>query len=254
MKGLLGWCLRSRLWLSLRRRRCLRWLGRWLGRSGRRGAGEVSRGDRRRRRFEERQDLFQFRLRRRRRLRRRGGGLLLLRFRLCRLRLGWFRLCRFCRRRLRRLGFRRFGVWLWRSRYGARVGRQGTRRCQAQAAGWTRLGIRGWAWSRRRSGRRRLRAWWRRWRWRRRGFGSGRRRGLRRFRGWGGFRDREFDGLFGGLDRPERRAPQESQCHHDMQKRRQRRRCRRHVVELRVKGANCVGHGDPLLRADCGGG
>lgn len=233
----------------------MRGLGWWFGRSGRRRPGNVSRGDRWRRRVEERQDLFQFRLRWRR-LRRRGGGggLLLFRFRLCRLRIGGFRLGRLCRRRLRRLGFLRFGVGLWRSRYGARVGRQGTRRRQAQAAGWTCLGGRGWSWSRRRSRRRRLGARWRRWWWRRRGFGSGRRRGLRRFRGWGGFRDREFDGLFGGFDWPERRAPQESQCHHDMQQRRQRRRCRRHAVELRVKGADCVGHGDPLLRADCGGG
>lgn len=217
--------------LALRRRRCLGALWRWWWRLWwwrRCGLGEVLRGEWWRRCLHRRQGLLQLGFRRRRRGRWRRGGLLLFRFRLRGLRPG----------RLRGLSgpVRRRWAGLRRGRLGAWIGCQRTWWREAQPRG----GIGRWTGGRRarRLGRLGGRCW---------------RSGLRRCRGRGGSVDSELDDVLGNFGLVPGHLPQEGQCHQGMQQRRHRRRRRRHAVELRVEGANCVGHGDPFLRVDCGG-
>lgn len=219
------------LWRSWRWRRSR--LGALLRRRWRPGCGrrrrrprELLRGQGRRRRLKRRQGVFELRCRRRRRWRwgRRGERLLLL------------------------------GLWWFGWRFGL-CGLGGGR----LALGWRRLfgascclGIGTWAGCDRRQAHAHGRS--RRWR-------SGRRCGLGRYRFRGGCRlwrlgrrwgdfplHGDRDGFRRGVDVVQRRDPIERSRDGKMQRRRHRHGEGRHMVGARVGEADCVGHGDPVLR------
>lgn len=207
---------RSRLGALLRRRR--RFGRGWR----RRGLRDLLRGQGRRRRLERRQGVFELRFRRRWRRRRRRHGERLL---LLLLGLAWFGLSGLRGRclRLGRHGLLGAGCRLW---IGA-----GCDRRQAHAHGRSR-------------------------RWR-----SGRRCGLGRYRFRGGCRlwrlgrrwgdfplHGDRDGFRRGVDVVQRRDPIERSRDGKMQRRRHRHGEGRHMVGARVGEADCVGHGDPVLR------